>query len=180
MQQKISCLPNKRIKYHEWYKRAVLPALHVLNCVNVEQKGDLNMSNGRNDSSDLAVMVLGAIAIIIGGVTYCLINIFNVPWEVGLKSAFPVFIWGCGFIALIFGCFRYEALINALPFYISMTVPALSPILKYIAGDREGYPFQMEVSWFGTGWGMFLIFALINAIGYGFIYWLHRRNSYYW
>lgn len=137
------------------------------------------MSNGRNDSSDLAAIALGVSAIILGGITYCLISIFEVPWGVGLKSAFPVFIWICGFIALIFGYFKYEALINVLPFYISMTVPVLSPILKYVAGDREDYPFQMEVSWFGTGWGMFLIFVLINAIGYGFIYWLNRRNSYY-
>ncbi|MDU2124184.1 MAG: hypothetical protein E7E65_00005, partial [Escherichia coli] len=38
MQQKISCLPNKRIKYHEWYKRAVLPTLHVLVCAKLKQK----------------------------------------------------------------------------------------------------------------------------------------------
>jgi hypothetical protein len=134
------------------------------------------MDNNQNNT--LAATALAVSAVIIISVTYGLVRTFDVPWQIGVKSAFPVFLWVCGFIGIIIGCFKLEWLTLIIPLYISLIIPVLSPILRHVAGVREDFPFQPEIAWYGTGWGLFLIFALINCIGYGFLYWWKKRDSY--
>nr|WP_240040897.1 hypothetical protein [Pectobacterium versatile] len=69
-----------------------------------------------------------------------------------------------------------------IPLAIALLIPVFKPILKEAAGVRDvgGYVFNDIVSWYGTGWGMSLMFFGVLIVGYGLLYWWHRRNSYYW
>jgi len=52
-------------------------------------------------------------------------------------------------------------------------------ILKEAAGVRDvgGLVFDDMVSWYGTGWEIYLMFFGILIVGYEPLYWWHRRNS---
>ena len=83
MQQKISCLPNKRIKYHEWYKRAVLPTLHVLYCADFEQQQRIKRMSRNNETSGVELVVVGVFAFCLAVVAW-LMKTFDV--EIGRAS----------------------------------------------------------------------------------------------
>ncbi|MBD2805247.1 hypothetical protein ID855_11200 [Xenorhabdus sp. ZM] len=138
------------------------------------------MSNNHNNGNDLIAMVFVVCAVVIGAVTYGLMSTFDVPFRIGIRSALPVLAWSVGLIAIAYFYFRFEESILMLisPFYISMIVPCLSPILGYIAGERENFPFRQDIAWYGTTWGMFLIVLGINLIGYGLLYWWRNRDTY--
>lgn len=108
----------------------------------------------------------------------------GVEWQTALETAPGLIVWllvvGAG---IFFGIKMETGLVRwGAPLAIALLIPVFKPILKEAAGVREmgGLVFDDMVSWYGTGWGMSLMFFGILIVGYGLLYWWHRRNSYYW
>ncbi|EAM8426105.1 hypothetical protein ZN11_05335 [Salmonella enterica] len=136
-----------------------------------------------NETNGVELVFLGA-AVFVLAVVGWLMKTFNVGWQTALETAPGLIFWvlavGAG---LFFGIKMETGLIRwGAPLAIALLIPVFKPILKEAAGVRDvgGYVFDDMVSWYGTGWGMSLMFFGILIVGYGLLYWWHRRNSYYW
>ncbi|WP_437890168.1 hypothetical protein [Phytobacter sp. V91] len=138
----------------------------------------------RNNDADAVVLVLGGVAIFFLAIMAWLMKTFDVEWQTALETAPNLIFWllvvGGG---IFFGIKMETGLVRwGTPLAIAFLIPVFKPILKEAAGVREmgGLVFDDMVSWYGTGWGMSLMFFGILIVGYGLLYWWHRRNSYYW
>ncbi|HGX4297021.1 TPA: hypothetical protein ACJKJ0_004655 [Escherichia coli] len=138
----------------------------------------------RNNDADAVVLVLGGVAIFFLAIMAWLMKAFDVEWRTALETAPSLIAWlvvvGSG---IFFGIKMETGLVRwGTPLAIALLIPVFKPILKEAAGVREtgGFVFDDMVSWYGTGWGMSLMFFGILIVGYGLLYWWHRKNSYYW
>ena len=136
-----------------------------------------------NETSGVELVVVGVFAFCLAVVAW-LMKTFDVEWQTALETAPGLIVWllvvGAG---IFFGIKMETGLIRwGAPLAIALLIPVFKPILKDAAGVREtgGLVFDDMVSWYGTGWGMSLMFFGILIVGYGLLYWWHRRNSYYW
>ncbi|EPF7511107.1 hypothetical protein ACSTSR_004561 [Klebsiella variicola] len=136
-----------------------------------------------NETSGVELVVVGVFAFCLAVVAW-LMKTFDVEWQTALETAPGLIVWllavGAG---IFFGIKMETGLVRwGAPLAIALLIPVFKPILKEAAGVREmdGLVFDDMVSWYGTGWGMSLMFFGILIIGYGLLYWWHRRNSYCW
>lgn len=136
-----------------------------------------------NETSGVELVVVGVFAFCLAVVAW-LMKTFDVEWQTALETAPGLTVWllvvGAG---IFFGIKMETGLVRwGAPLAIALLIPVFKPILKEAAGVREmgGLVFDDMVSWYGTGWGMSLMFFGILIVGYGLLYWWHRRNSYYW
>ena len=139
--------------------------------------------SGNNETNGVELVFLGA-AIFVLAVVAWLMKTFDVEWQTALATAPSLIVWliavGAG---SFFGIKMETGLVRwGTPLAIACLIPVFKPILKEVAGVRKagGFVFDDMVSWYGTGWGMSLMFFGILIFGYGLLYWWHRRNSYYW
>ena len=137
----------------------------------------------RNNEISGVELVFGGVTIFSLVIVLWLMKTFDVEWQTALETAPNLIFWflvvGGG---LFFGIKMETGLVRwGTPLAIAFLIPVFKPILKEAAGVREmgGLVFDDMVSWYGTGWGMSLMFFGILIVGYGLLYWWHRRNSYY-
>ena len=138
--------------------------------------------NRNNETS--GAEIFGGIAIVFCfGVVAWLMSTFDISFQTALETAPKLIVWIIAVGCAIYFWVKMEnsLVIWGLPLAIAFLVPVFSPILKAAAGVREmdGFVLDGMVSWYGTGWGMTLMFFGILIVGYGLLYWWHRRNSYY-
>ncbi|WP_237581276.1 hypothetical protein [Escherichia albertii] len=107
---------------------------------------------------------------------------FGVPFAIATESGFKIVVWGLAAIGVViwnnytdFNVIKFTAPLMASLFWCT-----LFPVLDYHAGIRKDFPVQVDISWYGTGFWQFFIFLIINVVGYGIIYYLHRRGRYYY
>ena len=131
----------------------------------------------RNETSGVELVVVGVFAFCLAVVAW-LMKTFDVEWQTALETAPGLIVWllvvGAG---IFFGIKMETGLVRwGAPLAIALLIPVFKPILKEAAGVREtgGLVFDDMVSWYGTGWGMSLMFFGILIIGYGLLYWWHR------
>ncbi|ELX2269678.1 TPA: hypothetical protein ACK21W_001767 [Yersinia enterocolitica] len=138
----------------------------------------------RNNETNGAEFVFIAVAAIFLGIVIWLTKTFDVPWQTALDTAPALIFWIIAVVGGIFFSIKMETglVIWGTPLAIALLIPVFKPILKYAAGirDYDGLLFDDMISWYGTSWGMSLMFLGIIIIGYGLLYWWHKRNSYYW
>ncbi|ENR7426721.1 hypothetical protein ACEWWX_000406 [Salmonella enterica] len=135
---------------------------------------------GRNDSSDDVVgLVFVGVLIVFGGVIVWLMRTFDVPWDVAIDTAPGLFTWIIAVAAWCFINFKMDTGFTrwGIPVATAFLVPTFSPILKYSAGVREtgGLMFNDMVSWYGTGWGLTLLFFGVFAAFFAVVYWFNQR-----
>ncbi|MFP1754667.1 hypothetical protein [Lonsdalea quercina] len=138
----------------------------------------------RNNDADAVVLVLSGVAVFFLAIMAWLMKTFDVEWQTALETAPNFIAWlvvvGGG---IFFGIKMETGLVRwSIPLAIALLIPVFKPILEEAAGVRDmgGLVLDNMVSWYGTGWGMSLMFFGILIVGYGLLYWWHRRNSYYW
>lgn len=135
-----------------------------------------------NETSGVELVFIGVIVFCLTVVAW-LMKTFDVEWQTALETAPTLIVWllvvGAG---IFFGIKMETGLVRwGAPLAIALLIPVFKPILKEAAGVREtgGLVFDDMVSWYGTGWGMSLMFFGILIVGYSLLYWWHRRSSYY-
>ncbi|MFP1742149.1 hypothetical protein [Lonsdalea quercina] len=138
----------------------------------------------RNNDADAIVLVLSGVAVFFLAIMAWLMKTFDVEWQTALATA-PNFIAWLVFVGggIFFGIKMETGLVRwGTPLAIGLLIPVFKPIFEEAAGVRDmgGLVLDNMVSWYGTGWGMSLMFFGILIVGYGLLYWWHRRNSYYW
>ncbi|MDA8514730.1 hypothetical protein [Citrobacter sp. Igbk 14] len=138
-------------------------------------------SNSETNGIELVFVGVAVFFLVIMG---WLMKTFDVEWQTALETAPSLIAWlvvvGGG---IFFGIKMETGLVRwGTPLAIALLIPVFKPILEEAAGVRDmgGLVLNNMVSWYGTGWGMSLMFFGILIIGYGLLYWWHRRNSYYW
>ncbi|MEN4586925.1 hypothetical protein [Pantoea agglomerans] len=137
----------------------------------------------RNNETSGAELVFAVVVVFCLAVVAWIMKTFDVGWQTALETAPGLISWiiavGAG---IFFGIKMESGLVRwGTPLAIALLIPVFKPILKEAAGVREinGLAFEDMVSWYGTGWGMSLMFFGILIVGYSLLYWWHRRNSYY-
>lgn len=135
-----------------------------------------------NETNGVELVFIG-VAVFLLAVIGWLMKTFDVGWQTALETAPSLIVWilavGAG---IFFGIKMETGLVRwGTPLAIALLIPVFKPILKEAAGVRDvgGLVFDDMVSWYGTGWGMSLMFFGILIVGYGLLYWWHRRNNYY-
>ncbi|MDC7872088.1 hypothetical protein TH60_21595 [Pantoea ananatis] len=117
------------------------------------------------------------------GVVVWLMDTFDIGFQIAVETAPKLILWIIAVGCVIYYGVKMEnsLVIWGAPLGIAFLVPVFSPILKAAAGVREmdGFVFDGMVAWYGTGWGMFLIFFGIIIVGYGLLYWWHRKSTCY-
>lgn len=114
-----------------------------------------------NETSGVELVVVGIFAFCLAVVAW-LMKTFDVEWQTALETAPSLIVWllvvGAG---IFFGIKMETGLVRwGAPLAIALLIPVFKPILKEAAGVREtgGLVFDDMVSWYGTGWGMSLMF----------------------
>lgn len=114
-----------------------------------------------NETNGVELVFIG-VAIFLLAVVVWLMKTFDVEWQTALETAPSLIVWilavGAG---IFFGIKMETGLVRwGAPLAIALLIPVFKPILKEAAGVRDvgGYVFDDMVSWYGTGWGMSLIF----------------------
>lgn len=129
-----------------------------------------------------AEWVFIAVTILFLGMIIWLTKTFDVPWQIALETSPALIIWIFAVIGGVFACIKMGVggVIWGAPLAISLLIPVFKPILRYAAGvqDIGGLLLDDRVSWYGTDWGMSLIFFGILIVGYGLLYWWQRQYSY--
>lgn len=135
--------------------------------------------SGNNKISEMSV-VMGVL--LLAGFTVWIMNTFDVPFAIATESGFKIAIWGLAVIGVVI--WNYYSDLNVIKFTAplmgSLFWCSLFPILDYHAGVRKDFPVQVDISWYGIGFWQFVIFLIINIVGYGIIYYLHIRNHNYY
>lgn len=116
-----------------------------------------------NETSGVELVVVGVFAFCLAVVAW-LMKTFDVEWQTALETAPGLIVWllvvGAG---IFFGIKMETGLVRwGAPLAIALLIPVFKPILKEAAGVREmgGLVFDDMVSWYGTGWGMSLMFSV--------------------
>lgn len=137
----------------------------------------------RNNEPSGGEVFFGIALVFCLGVVAWLMTTFDIGLKTALDTAPKLIVWIIVVVGGIFFGIKMENrfVIWGAPLAIAFLVPVFSPILKAAAGVREmdGFVLDGMVAWYGTGWGMFLIFFGILIVGYGLLYWWHTRNTYY-
>lgn len=138
--------------------------------------------NRNNEPGGEDLILIGA-AVFVFALIGWLMKTFDVGWQTALETVPSLIVWilvvGGG---IFFGIKMETGLIRwGAPLAIALLIPVFKPILKEAAGVRDvgGLVFENMVSWYGTAWGMSLMFFGILIVGYSLLYWWHQKNSYY-
>jgi len=138
------------------------------------------MSRTGNNEIGGFLALMGGVLLI--GFAVWIMKTFDVPFSTATETGIKIVIWGAVAIGVVVwnNYVDFNAIKLAAPFMVSLFWCSLFPVLDYNAGVRDDFPLQIQIDWYGTAFWQFIIFLAINVIGYGIIYYLHRRNSYYW
>lgn len=103
---------------------------------------------------------------------------FDVSWSTALETLPRLIFWIiCVGVVFVAGLKTATPVYLGAPFALAFLVPVFKPIIEVSAGIPEngGLVFDDQILWWGSSWGMFLIFIGINVVGYGVIYLWHNR-----
>ncbi|HHL8922755.1 MULTISPECIES: hypothetical protein [Enterobacter] len=138
------------------------------------------MNRSSNNEIGGMLVVLGGLLLV--GFAVWIMKTFDVPFGIATESGIKIVVWALAVTGALFWSHHsdFNVIKFTAPFMVSMFWYSLFPVLDYNAGIRDDFPIQMNISWYGTAFWQFVIFLAINVIGYGIIYYFHRRNNYYW
>ncbi|WP_245994819.1 hypothetical protein [Yersinia hibernica] len=138
------------------------------------------MSRSDDNNIEMIFATLGVLLLVGFGVW--IMKTFDVSFAAASSTSLRLLVWGLVVAALIAWHFyaEFNVIKNTTPLIVSFFWCSLFPVLDYKAGIREDFPIKMDISWYGTALWQFGIFMVINIIGYVIIYYLNKRNSYYY
>ncbi|QHM70962.1 hypothetical protein [Mixta intestinalis] len=134
---------------------------------------DNNKSNGKS------LIFLGAI-FSFSVVVFWLKKAFGIEWQTALETGGNLFAWGFLVGTVIFLGMKLEIglILWASPLVIALLIPVFKPALKEITvfrNDNDEIIDELTL-WYGTDWGMSLLFFSVLAVGYILIYLCHRND----